>query len=265
MAKNGDFIGFPENRLREKPVRLPVLQNEPDWFAVNKFVGLLPQAHPWYQDKPNLTQAIRDQVDEGKGELQRLGISHCYYICGPECESSGPALFAKTKAGADLLKNAYGSDQIEFRYWFVTRNRTSESELVCELPIGRHKERNRAVISHRFGKKASTQFRKQDESEYGALWEATTSHPRIHQVRLHAAELGIPIWGDDLYGEQKDEEPAKFHRRRNQVRKPRFSGLALILVSMNLTRSFDENVALKATFPKPFSLMLRKCGFRHAE
>ncbi|MDG2170044.1 MAG: pseudouridine synthase [Opitutales bacterium] len=265
MAKNGDFIGFPENRLREKPVRLPVLKNEPDWFAVNKFAGLLPQAHPWYQGKPNLTQAIRDQVNEGKGELQRLGITHCYYICGPECESSGPALFAKTKIGADLLKNAYGSDQIRFRYWFVTRNRTSESEYNCELPIGRHKERNSAVITHKFGKKASTQFRKQGESDHGALWEATTLRPRFHQVRLHAAELGIPVWGDELYDEQKDEEPPKYHRRRNPVNKLRFSGLASILVSMDLTLIFDEEMVLSASFSKPFSLMLRKSGLWQAE
>mgnify|MGYP003111383938 CR=1 FL=1 len=265
MGKNGDFIGFPEHRLCEKPVRLPVMQNEPDWFAVNKFAGLLPQAHPWYQDKPNLTQEIRLQVQEGKRELQRLGIAQCYYICGPECEFSGPALFAKNKAGADLLKNAYGSDQIGFRYWFVTRNRTAESEYVSHLPIGRHRERNVAVISHRFGKKATTRFRKQSESEFGVLWEATTSLPRFHQIRLHAAEFGIPVIGYVLYDDPQDQEPKRYHRRQNRVSKPRFSGLALILVSMDLTRTLGEEMILKASLPKPFSLLLRKCRLWQAE
>ena len=265
MSKSGDFIGFPENWLRQKPVRLPVLRNEADWFVVNKLAGLLPQAHPWYPDKSNLTQAIRKQAEEGKGELRRLGITHCYYVCGPECESPGPTLFAKTKFGSDHLKNAYGSNLIEFQFLFVTRSHTSDSELNCELPVGQHRDQPKAVISHKYGKKASTRFRKVSESDFGELWEATTTHPRYHQIRLHAAELGIPVFGDGLYGEQLIEKEMRPRGRAPRAFLPRFSGLALLLSAMDLSRSDCGGGLFRVPPSKPFALMLRKCGLELPE
>ena len=260
MAKSGAFIGFPEGRVREKPVRLPVLENRTDWFALNKFAGLLPQAHPWYQDKVNLTQAIRDQSREGKGELERLGIANCYYVCGPECEFSGPALFAKSKEGADFLKNAYGSDQIRFRYHFVSRNRVEDSHITCDLPVGIHSEEPRAVISHRFGKKARTQFKKLSDSSQFSLWEASSCHPRMHQVRIHAAELGIPVLGDAIYGEELPDPPSVGRKGyKNRPSKPRFSGLALVLLDLDLSRTFKEGPTIDAAPPKPFALLVKKC------
>lgn len=265
MAKNGAFIGFPEGRLREKPVRLPVLVNERDWFAVNKFAGLLPQAHPWYADRPNLVQAIREQAESGKGELRRLGIASCFFICGPECESAGPALFAKTKPGADLLKNAYGSDQIEFRYRFLTPARHPAVELNCDLPVGPHQSEQRSVITHRFGKKSITRFKKMGESPSLDLWEAFTFRPRLHQIRLHAAELGIPILGDTVYRRKMDDQTAGSNRIESRSFKSHFSRLASVLVTMDLSRALDDGPLLELPPPKPFSALLRKCGLTGVE
>ena len=265
MSKNGEFIGFSEGRLREKPVRLPVLANERDWFAVNKFSGLLPQAHPWYKDQPNVTQLIREQVKAGKLELQRLGISHCYYIGGPECESAGPAIFAKTKQGSDHLKNALGSNQIEFRFRFLTTARHTEAELHCDLPVGPHKSEHRSVITHRYGKKSDTRFRKLAESDRMTSWEAVTFHPRLHQIRLHAAELRIPVFGDPIYGLNEHSETERLKGKGTRNSNLRFSGLALVLVSLNLSRVFGGDLVLEASGPKPFLSLLRKCGLQGAE
>lgn len=264
MAKKGDFIGFPEGRLREKPVRLPVLANQEDWFAVNKFAGILPQAHPWYSERPNLTSAIRDQISEGKGELKRLGVSNCHYIAGSECEFEGPSLFAKTKPSSDFLKNAFGSDQFLFRFWFLTPHRSKESEHSCELPVGAHKSEPHAAVTHRFGKKSSTRFRRLGESDHLNLWEATTSHPRLHQIRLHAAEVGLTIYGDLLYGSPDDESAFKSYRKHRAFN-PRFSGLTAVLKSLDISGAIGHACVLEASIPKPLVSLLKKCGFHHIE
>ena len=265
MSKKGEYIGFPEGRLREKPVRLSVLGNEEDWFAVNKFAGILPQAHPWYPDRPNLTSVIREQVAEGKGELQRLGISQSHYISGAECEFAGPTLFAKSKAAADFLKNAFGSNQFLFRFWFLTAKKTELPEQECTLPVGPHKSEPRLVVTHRYGKKATTRFTRLIQRDNLSLWEATTTHPRLHQIRLHAAELELGILGDSLYGVPEVADFARKDQKRNRLFNHRFSGLAAVLRCLDLSAVIGKEWVLEAPLPKPFLSLLRKCGIEGVE
>jgi hypothetical protein len=261
MAELNAFIGFPEGWLRDKPVRLTVLANEPDWFAVNKLASLLGQAHPWFAGQADITAAIRSQAEAGKGELERLGISGCYYIYGPEFETPGPLLFAKNKSSANLIKNAIGSDQICFTHLFLTEAKVSESELICELPVAIHKDKPVAVVSHRFGKKSSTRFRKIKGSETLSLWEAATTHPRMNQIRLHAAELGIPILGDADYG-RMDRLDDRRENRGFRLVKPRFSGVAMFLSEIDLSRILPEYPKLEVEPSRQFASLLRKCGLQ---
>lgn len=263
MSKKGDFIGFPEGRLREKPVRLAVLENRTDWFAVNKLAGILPQAHPWYPDQPNLTFAIREQIEAGKKELQRFGISKCLHVCGAECEFSGPSLFAKTHGGASRLRNAFGSNQIGFRYLLFTRSRLSCSKLSCNLPVGQHRIHPRSVVTHRYGKKSDTRFLQLGEAEGVYLWEAFTVHPRLHQVRLHASELGIPVLGDKWYGAVQNS--AAESRSGNSHLAMGYPGLGMVLHSLDLSKVHSCGPPLKGSLPKRFASLAKKCGFEDAE
>jgi hypothetical protein len=264
MVKSNAFIGFPEGMLRDKQIRLPVLANEPGWFALNKFSGLLGQAHPRYAGRPNITNAIRSQAEAGKGELDRLGISNCYYMCGPEFDIPGPIVFAKEKSTANLLKNAYGSDQIKLTYRFLTEAKISGAELSCNLPIAQHAEKSLALVSRKSGKKSATHFRRIMGSQSLSLWEAVTTHPRLDQVRLHAAELGIPVMGDSLYGRVLTHLESSRSRSLSRST-PRFRGLAMLLFEVDLSRILPGNSKICVEPSKQFSAFLRKFNLLEAE
>ncbi|SVD37513.1 uncharacterized protein METZ01_LOCUS390367, partial [marine metagenome] len=128
------------------------MANEPGWFALNKFAGILGQTHPRYADRPNITSTIRSQAKAGKGQLQRLGITQCHYVFGPELEIPGPVVFDKERSTADLLNNAYGSDLVKFSYRFLSAGKSFETDLECNLPIAQHLEKPLALASHKSGK-----------------------------------------------------------------------------------------------------------------
>ena len=259
MDKPQAFVGFPEGMVRDKPVRLPVIANQESWFALDKPVGLLGRAHPWYPGRGDITTEIRRQIDGGKPELAKLSIRHAYYICGPDPEIAGPVVFAKNEEAGNRLKNAYGSDQFKFIFRFVTDACMSVAETECGLPVAMHTTDAKACISHKTGKKSLTRFRKVAETSDLALWEAETRHPRMHQIRIHAFESGIPILGDPIYGFRgTDNEPMARSVKRNFVRY--FAGLAVVLTEIDGSRVFSEIDSVSGELPKPFRSLLRKSG-----
>lgn len=256
MPNYKEFIGFREGLLGVGPVRLTLLANEPDWFSLYKPSGLSGHFHPWNGGRKDITSSIRFQIEEGKQELKRLEIPECHYICGPEMEISGPMILAKHKDSADFLRNALGSDQIQFRFFFVSNGCDPTGEFECDLPIAQHRNKPFSLISGRTGKKSLTRFGNLERANHLGLWGARTTFPRKHQIRLHAAESGIPVLGDQRYGEGSVSP-----KRHSAMRLPVFSGLAIMLNQIDLGGVYPPRPSVCADPEKPFQVFLEKCGF----
>lgn len=206
-------VGFPPPLLGDAPVRLPVLMRGDGWIALEKPVGVLIEAHPWYPRLPSLIGGLRKQLEAGKAELERLALKRAYGIYFLDPEIIGPALIATQLDMRDGLRNAHGSGQIIFRYVFFALNAPAKTDLQCDLPLAELKGEARMRVSHRHGKKASTVFRRIGHWSDLSEWEAVTCYPRPHQVRLHAMESGLRILGESIYGELDTAyKPSKFRR-----------------------------------------------------
>jgi 23S rRNA-/tRNA-specific pseudouridylate synthase len=84
-------------------------------------------------------------------------------------------------------------------------------------------------VDARFGKEAETRFRVLQTQAGRSLLEARPRTGRTHQIRVHLAESGCPVVGDEFYGRADDalglglravrlafEDP--FTRRRVEIR-----------------------------------------------
>ncbi len=260
MAKSGEFIGFPPGLLGRKSHRLPLLRNRENWFALYKPPHVLARAHPWFLQCPDLTLGIKAQLTQGKAELQRLGIAEVFFVAGPEYEVGGPVIYGKNKAASDRLRNGLGSEQFKFTFLGVSAGKWNQQNCQCHLPVAWHNRETRVVISKKTGKKSSTFFDKLAENPPLTLWRATVRNPRLHQLRIHAYESGLPVLGDELYrANQADPGSATVNSVSRAIRG--FGGLALFLREVQLPLPMEENRPVVADLPRGFSDLLRKTGF----
>ena len=123
----------------------------------------------------------------------------------------------------------------------------------------RHESKPRAIVSHRFGKKCRTEFALKEDLGDWQLWSAKTNFLRWHQIRIHAAESGLRMVGDDTYvrvrkiflsrlkrGQYKGEETA-----------PIYDNIALHLKKISFPLG-GEKVEIEAPAPKGYEVQLKK-------
>ncbi|MCC5789641.1 MAG: hypothetical protein JJT75_08400 [Opitutales bacterium] len=202
MKRKLDFLSFPAGLLQEEPLRLDILRETDDWLALHKPAGLAAIRRGYGKEKHySIGDALQGEYDRGKPQLQAHGFDGIHSLCAPAYEVEGIYLLAKNPACRRSLREAMGSGQFSFHYQFWSAPRPElPDQLECHLPVARHRQEDRALVSHRTGKKATTLFRRLHALPGGDYWESTSPFDRWHQVRLHAAESGFPPLLDSLYG-----------------------------------------------------------------
>lgn len=229
-------IGFPPPLLGAEPHRLPVVASGPGWLVLDKPVGPLIDAHPWYPGAPSLVAGLRVQAEAGKPELEPFAISHVAAVHFLEAEATGLALITLDRDRKAELRNLVGSSLVTFRYRFFVRKQPDGEVCECSLPLSGDDAGCQAVINRKKGKKSHTAFRRIMDYGLCAEWEATTTLPRPHQVRLHARESGLSLIGDTLYDGSSSPLVGDIlgQRAGERAANPLFPGLALRLVSLEL-------------------------------
>ena len=77
-----------------------------------------------------------------------------------------------------------------------------------DLAIGHHPKNKKKMVVKRGANSphrgkwysASTHFQLLKRIDGVSIWSATMSTGVMHQIRLHAAFVGLALWGDKLYG-----------------------------------------------------------------
>ena len=127
------------------------------------------------------------------------GIAHRLDV-----HTSGAILVADTPEELAGLRQLFRARALTKTYRLLTSRDVPWAENGCQRPIAHdRRKRNRMIVQrgprtpHR-GKwtDAETQFRRL----HGRLFEARMTTGVMHQIRVHAAFLGIPLLGDRVYG-----------------------------------------------------------------
>jgi 23S rRNA-/tRNA-specific pseudouridylate synthase len=192
------------------------------------------------------------------GEISFPGTRLIYPL---DPELSGIALFGENKAATAALRNAFGSDQMAFQFVLIAKTAaTLANEIACDLPLAPHRQGDRMVVSHRIGKKTFTKFKKIEASKSHTLWSAETTLIRRHQIRLHAHEAGIPVFGENIYAQIAVPSLSDFKKNVKQNRRGPpsifYDSICIHLARLHFSLE-DSGVIIEAPWPEKFGAMLK--------
>lgn len=259
-SKATTAIGFPAPLLGEQNLRLRVLYNEGGLLALEKSPHILNGPHPWYMNRPVLSDAINEQLAAEKPELLRLGLKASepvQPIFHMDPGIAGVAIFAHNAEIANTARNNFGSNLWTLRFRLVAFGGPVDDEASCDLPVARHNQMPMALISHKSGKKTCTSFKRIEKLGRYNLWEATTNYYRADQLPLHASELGIRILGETHYCR---ESPMFLSRLKKhwegdrETEQPIYEAPSAWLSEVTL----DNGVTIKAEAPARLNTLLKQ-------
>lgn len=223
----------PGHRLLPKGI--VIIYEDKDILVVDKPPGLLTIS----TDKEKSRTAyfiLTDYVRKGQDRSRkRLFIVHRL-----DRDTSGLVVFAKTPEAKQFLQSHW--DETTKKYLAVVHGRCEKtSETISTYLV---ESKSRAVYSTpdtTKGRLSHTAYKVLKQTENFALLEIDLLTGRKHQARVHLADIGHPVVGDDRYGKGKGA-----HKR-----------LALHATSISFTHPFSgKQVTFETIVPPYFSRLV---------
>ena len=177
-----------------------VLFEDPDILVVDKPAGRIVHPAPGHETG-SLTEELvrRFPAMANVGSAERPGVVHRL-----DQDTSGVMVFAKTQAAYLNLRRQFESHRtIGKKYLAVLHGAPKQRTGTLDGPVGREHLR---AITH------WTVLAKRGPV---ALVEFVIETGRMHQIRLHAAELGCPVVGDRLYGDVEKDRRLRVKPKRH--------------------------------------------------
>jgi 23S rRNA pseudouridine1911/1915/1917 synthase len=188
----------PSDEPQGEAIALNILFEDETLLALNKQPGLV--VHPAAGHRTGtLVNALVHHLGPrlaSRGGRERLGLVHRL-----DKDTSGVILIAKTDDSHEKLAAAFASREVRKIYRALCWGKFRRISGSCREAIGRHRvHRQKMTVLKTGGREAHTDYRVLTQGAHGAEVECELHTGRTHQIRVHLAHLGHPIWGDLVYG-----------------------------------------------------------------
>ncbi|MBQ6914229.1 MAG: RluA family pseudouridine synthase [Kiritimatiellae bacterium] len=181
---------------QDKTLDIEIIYEDADIVVVDKPAGVVVHRAPGHEDgsvAESLVRLFPEMAHVGSDE--RPGVVHRLDI-----DTSGVMVFAKNRRAYLSLRRQFEShEDVKKTYLAVVHGSPKSKSGTVDAPVGR--DHLRAV----------THWRLLGRHDGVSLMEFQIETGRMHQIRIHAAGMGLPIVGDGAYGSA--EKDRRMHRR----------------------------------------------------
>ena len=239
-------VSLPEPEAVEalpQEIPLDVVYEDADVIVVNKPAGLVVHPAPGHPDGTLVNALLHHCGDSlsGVGGALRPGIVHRI-----DRDTSGLIIAAKNDAAHQALSAQLQDHTLARTYECVVTGNLREDAGTVDAPIGRHHtDRKKMAVTGRGGKRAVTHWEVLERFPGYTYVRCRLETGRTHQIRVHMAYIGHPIYGDTVYGAKKPV--------------PGLTGQCLHAVGLRFVHPrTGETVELSCPLNEEFAAVLRK-------
>lgn len=160
--------------------------------------------------------------------LEKQGIKPVFIVHRLDAVTSGLILLARSESAASFATKLISDQRLEKTYEAIVRGNPHEHQAEVSIGIKRDKGFLFKCSTNQDAKPATTLFTVLHQDDGWAHVRCVPITGRTHQIRLHLAHWGYPIWDDDMYN------GSTMGQERSRLRQDR----AISLISLG-TKSID--------------------------
>lgn len=188
---------IPPTTLEAEPVPLHVVHEDQDLIVVCKPAGLAVHPGAGRSSGTLVNGLLHLHPDrDWPGPPERPGIVHRL-----DRNTTGLLVVACNGASYLELRRQISQHSVRRAYVALVWGTPEPAEGLIDARIGRDpRDRKRMAVLRRGGRPARTRYRLIKAFEHVSLLEVRLETGRTHQIRVHLAHAGFPVFGDPTYG-----------------------------------------------------------------
>ena len=180
--------------------RVRILFEDADLIAIDKAEGLL--------------TVPTEEVLHETAETILSGYTTVHHVHRLDRDTSGVLVFAKNTWMRDRLQKLFAAHDIERVYVAIVHGKLREPAGTFRSFLAEDRNlRVRSVADPAAGKEAVTHYRTIASGRRYSIVEVTLETGRRNQIRVHFAEAGHPVLGDERYRPELAAHPRWPHKR----------------------------------------------------
>ena len=216
--EEGDMVRIPPVRTSPEPGKLTlsdaliarlnasILYEDDSLLVINKPAGMA------VHGGSGLSFGVIEAFRHARPEANYLELIHRI-----DRETSGCLLIAKKRSMLRAVQALFEAREIQKTYWTLSLNPWhGKQSMYVDRPLQKNTLRSgeRMVRVDEAGKASQTTVRLLENYVEACWLEAKPKTGRTHQIRVHTADIGHPILGDEKYGRSSPAEIKKLLKQR---------------------------------------------------
>jgi 23S rRNA pseudouridine1911/1915/1917 synthase len=179
---------------------IPILYEDRSVIAIDKAAGWMLVPVSWQKTQRNLQAALLSSLAAGHFWARSRNLKFLKHVHRLDAETSGILLLARSPGALETISELFETRQMEKVYLAVTDQAPKEARWRCQASLSPDPRHIGRMVVDAHGKEAETDFRVLASRGDKHLIEGRPFTGRTHQIRVHLAESGCAVVGDELYG-----------------------------------------------------------------
>lgn len=211
-VKENDIISIDDSfkeeiNIEPEEMDLDIVYEDNDIMIINKPSGIV--VHPGNGNyKGTLVNGLMyytNNLSDVNGEI-RPGIVHRI-----DKDTSGLIIVAKNNKTHEILGDYFKNKNITRTYIALVKGEIGTNGGTIDAPIGRSdKDRKKMAVTAKNSKNAITHFTVLKRYKGYTLIKCKLDTGRTHQIRVHMAYIGHPVYNDPVYTNDKCSDFGQF-------------------------------------------------------